>query len=188
MPIQPGVGYTFSASSQGENLTIEQPWAPIALYQVTDNDHPFKVDIYWDEDSAMFFATVTAGTINNIVPVIWGGGPIDDLLTVVPKPPMGLATVQVPPGDIYVYIKSGKNATTNEFPDSDRNNPGYPEVWFSTTQETDTDDYAYIMLAYASVTVSTKKVNSLSQFVTGSLWASRIKVGNLTAKYFYARI
>lgn len=188
MPIQPGVGYTFSASSQGENLTIEQPWAPIALYQVTDNDHPFKVDIYWDEESAMFFATVTAGTINNIVPVIWGGGPIDDLLTVVPKPPMGLATVQVPPGDIYFYVRSGMNPTTNAFPDPDRDNEGYPQVWITATPEADTDTYGYILLAQANVTVSTKTVNSLSQFVTGSLWTDRIKVGSLTARYYYSRI
>ena len=31
MAIQPGTGYTFTASSQGENLTIEKPWADINL-------------------------------------------------------------------------------------------------------------------------------------------------------------
>lgn len=31
MPIQPGTGYTFTTSSQGESLNIIEPWAPIAL-------------------------------------------------------------------------------------------------------------------------------------------------------------
>lgn len=187
MSINPGVGYTFDSQRKTSVLTIDpgilEDWTAGA-----PDEHPFKVYIYWNEPSAMFFAQVVPGTINNIVPVVWGGGPTDDLLTKVPRPEMGLATVQVPPGDIFVYIKSGKNSTTNEFPDSDRNNPGYPEVYFSASPMTDTDDFGYIMLAQASVTVATKKVNYVSQFVTGSLWASRIKVGNLTAKYYYARV
>jgi len=31
MAIQPGVGYTFTASSQGENINVIQPWSNIAL-------------------------------------------------------------------------------------------------------------------------------------------------------------
>ena len=33
MAIQPGTGYTFTASSQGENLNIEKPWEAIGLLQ-----------------------------------------------------------------------------------------------------------------------------------------------------------
>jgi hypothetical protein len=36
MSIQPGVGYTFTASSQGSNLSIQKPWAPWANYPVGD--------------------------------------------------------------------------------------------------------------------------------------------------------
>jgi hypothetical protein len=189
MAIQPGVGYTFSASSQGENLTIEQPWAPIALLQqAADPDHPFKLRVYWNEEALMFFATVTAGTVNNIVPVIWGGGPIDDLLNVVPKPEMGLATVQVPPGFFNAYIRSGKDPTFGNFPTSNRDESGYPQVYFSGTELEDTDEYGYIKIADATVDVTEKAVLSINQYVTGSLWASRIKVGELTAQYFYARV
>jgi len=190
MPIQPGVGYTFFASSQGHNLSVEQPWAPIALLQDTaDTDHPFKLRVYWMEESAMFFATVTAGTVNNIVPVIWGGGPIDDLLNVTPKPEMGLATVQVPPGFFNAYVRCGPDSTTPYiFPTSDRDQAGYPQVYFSTTEMTDTDEFTYIKIADAQVDVATKTVQSVVQYVTGSLWASRIKVGTLTAKYYYARV
>lgn len=183
---QPGAGYGFTSSGYGFSLNTLPPFPE---QEASAPDHPFKVSIYWSEESAMFFATVTAGTINNIVPVIWGGGPADDLLTAIPKPEMGLATVQVPPGEFYVYVRSGKSPTAfDEFPDSDRNNPGYPQVYFSASTLIDSDEFGYIMLAQAQVTVATKTVNYIAQFVTGSLWASRIKVGNLTAKYFYARV
>lgn len=45
----------------------------------------------------------------------------------------------------------------------------------------DTDTEGYVGLASINAGVVT-------QLVTGSLWASRIKVGSLTAKYFYSRI
>jgi hypothetical protein len=175
---------TFFANTDGVSYGLPQELVSIAQ----SYDHPFKVDITWSEDSAMFDATVTAGTINNIVPVVWGGSSISDLLTVVPKPLMGLATVQVPPGNIYFYIRSGMNPSTNAFPDSDRENAGYPQVWITGTAVEDSDDYGYILLAQANVTVSTKTVNWLSQFVTGSLWADRIKVGSMTARYYYSRV
>ena len=53
---------------------------------------------------------------------------------------------------------------------------------------TDTDEFTYIKIADAQVDVATKTVQSVIQYVTGSLWASRIKVGTLTAKYYYARV
>lgn len=184
--IQPGAGYGFTSSGYGYSLNTNPPFD--LSEDAAAPDHPFKVSITWNEDAAMFFATVTAGTINNIVPVIWGGGPTDDLLTKVPKPEMGLATVQVPPGQIYFYIRAGKDPTFNTFPTNDRDNAGYPQVWITADPVDDSDDYGYILLAQANVTVSTKKVNWLSQFVTGSLWADRIKVGSLTARYYYSRV
>lgn len=50
-----------------------------------------------------------------------------------------------------------------------------------TTVPSDTDTYGYIAIA-------TVNAGAVDQLVTGSLWASRIKVGTLTAKYYYARV
>jgi hypothetical protein len=36
--------------------------------------------------------------------------------------------------------------------------------------------------------VTTPTAFSVNQFVTGSLWSDRIKLGTNTAKYYYARI
>lgn len=49
------------------------------------------------------------------------------------------------------------------------------------TVPVDTDTYGYIPIAQITGDVVT-------QLVTGSLWADRIKLGNLTAKYYYSRV
>ena len=72
MPIQPGVGYTFTASSQGENITVEKPWAPWANYaNAEDLYHPFKiinVQIATSGGSQVVRFQVQSGTLNNLVP------------------------------------------------------------------------------------------------------------------------
>jgi len=176
---------TFFANTDGVSYGLPQQ----TVEAIAVSDHPFKLNVYWNEEANMFFATVTAGTVNNIVPVIWGGGPTDDLLNVVPKPEMGLATVQVPPGFFNAYVRCGPDPTNAYvFPTSNRDQAGYPQVYFSQDEMTDTDDFTYIKIADCQVDVATKTVQSVIQYVTGSLWASRIKVGTLTAKYYYARV
>jgi len=189
MAIQPGVGYTFSASSQGENLTIEQPWAPIALLQqAADPDHPFKVRAVFGENATDLRIYVTAGTINNIVPAIYGGNPTDPLLNAIPQPYSVIAGGAFSVYDIY--IRSGKSED-NQFPSPNREDSGYPQVWYEpdpTGPKADTDTYGYICLARVTVDNEELTVTEINQYVTGSLWVSRIKVGTLTAKYYYARI
>jgi hypothetical protein len=190
MAIQPGVGYTFSASSQGENLTIEQPWSPIALLQqAADPDHPFKVRAVFGENATDLRIYVTAGTINNIVPCIYGGNPTDPLLNAIPQPYSVIAGGTATVYDIY--IRAGRDTTFGNFPTSDRSQNGYPQVWYEgdpTGPTPDTDTYGYICLARVTVDNDELTVTSINQYVTGSLWASRIKVGELTAQYFYARV
>lgn len=55
-------------------------------------------------------------------------------------------------------------------------------IWeIGPTMPDDTDEFSYIRIAQ----VNAEEVN---QYITGSLWVSRIKVGSLTAEYFYARV
>jgi hypothetical protein len=45
----------------------------------------------------------------------------------------------------------------------------------------DTDDFGYVKVA-------TLVGGEIQQFITGSLWSDRIKLGTQTATYYYARI
>jgi hypothetical protein len=91
-----------------------------------------------------------------------------------------------------VYLRSGPDATTNVFPatapigTSDPDDP-YPRIYSTgTALDTDTDALAY--LAIAKVNALGSGVYSVDQYVTGSLWGDRIKLGTQTAQYYYARI
>jgi len=60
-------------------------------------------------------------------------------------------------------------------------NPSALVIAGGTTIPTDTDAEGYIGIASVNA-------GEVTQLVTGSLWANRIKVGTVTAQYFYARI
>jgi hypothetical protein len=88
-------------------------------------------------------------------------------------------------GLTYIYLKSGKG-TAGEFPDTDTTTVNYPRIESSGTVLADTDTFGYILLAHGSA--NAENVLTLYQNVTGSLWADRLKLGTLTAQYYYARV
>lgn len=102
--------------------------------------------------------SIVSGTVNNLVP-------------------NGVSTpITVSTGSKFVYIKLP--FVTPNFP---ANNTDFK--WdISTTMPADTDAFGYIKVA------NINPDGSVSQFVTGSLWADRIKLGTDTAKYYYSRI
>lgn len=187
---QPGAGYGFTSSGYGFSLNTIPPFQ--AEEVSTAQDHPFKVRAEFGGSATDLRVYVTAGTVNNIVPSVFGGGS-EPLLTDIPQP------YSVIPGGSFtayrIYIRMGLNSTTNVFPTSDRDSTArYPQVWYEPESEdpptdpSDTDIYAYIKIGRIVVNNSTTTVTAIQQFVTGSLWVSRIKVGSLTARYFYSRI
>jgi hypothetical protein len=191
MSIQPGVGYTFTSSGQGTNLNIERPWSEFD--PVASTDHPFKVRAVFGSNATDLRVYVTAGTVNNIVPTIYGGDENSPLLNAVPQP------YSVIPGGAFttydIYLKLGYDSTTNSFPSATRIPAAkYPQIDYRpeesppTGDPADTDDFAYIKLGRIVVNNATLSVTSTIQYVTGSLWTDRIKVGSLTAKYYYSRI
>jgi hypothetical protein len=102
--------------------------------------------------------SIISGTVNNLVP-----DNIDDPITVTT-------------GAYYVYLKlpyvSGVYPTA-----------GTDFSWnVSATMPTDTDAFAYVKVA------DINPDGSVSQYVTGSLWSDRIKMGTQTARYYHARI
>jgi hypothetical protein len=96
-------------------------------------------------------------------------------------------------GDYNVYLRLGVEdyATANPvFPVTDETNAYYPTLvqYLTTdTQPVDSDEWCYILMAVAR-NVGTPSTYTVDQMVSGSLWVDRIKVGGLTAQYFWARV
>jgi hypothetical protein len=195
MAIQPGVGYTFNASSLGDNLTVLHPWAPIPLYAtpVDEPCTPFKVKNVKEEtsgESTIVTFDICPGTVNNLMPQVYNTITeefeyLDDLTA-----GYKLVLEFDSTSSSIVYLRSGPDPTTNDFPATapagGADDP-YPRIYSTgTALDTDTDALAY--LAIAKVNALGDGVYSVDQYVTGSLWADRIKLAGMTARYYYARI
>ena len=102
--------------------------------------------------------SIISGTVNNLVP-------------------NGVSTpITVTTGAYFVYIKLP--FVTPNFP---ANNTDFK--WeIAATMPADTNAFGYVKVA------NINPDGSVAQFVTGSLWADRIKLGTDTAKYYYSRI
>jgi len=204
MSIQPGVGYTFNASSQGSNLTIEKPWAPWATYATTeDPGHPFKivnVSIRTVGSAKSIIYQVQSGIINNLVPKI------DDYITStevlldrvtsgVPNPPTAELTsafFDASTKTSYITLRAGAKTTSPyNYPDSVFSSNQYPVIIGGNTFPVPPDDNTWGYLVIGTITVDSitaPTTFTVTQNVTGSLWADRIKLGTTTARYYYARI
>jgi hypothetical protein len=102
--------------------------------------------------------SIISGTVNNLVP-------------------NGVATpITVTTGAYYAIVKLPFVA-----PDFPTNNTDF-KVEIVSTMPSDTDAFAYVKLA------DINPDGSVSQYVTGSLWSDRIKIGTATATYYHARI
>jgi hypothetical protein len=190
MKIQPGVGYTFDSSSSGFTLDTSDPFPSVAQ----PTTHPFKV-IAVGPVSSNFRYQVVSGTINSLVPelddVISSAEVLLDRTTSgVPNPPTGQLSINSSTKESWIYLRTGAATTTPyDFPDTNIANAAYPKVISSDVELTDTDTYGYVLLAKFDMdSASAPTTGALYQYVSGSLWGDRIKLGTNTAKYYYARI
>jgi hypothetical protein len=194
MKIQPGVGYTFDSSSKGFTLDTSE--------QFPDNSqpyrHPFQIINARINAGGKVIYQVQSGIINNIVPLL------DDYISsttvlldrvtagVADPPTAELTSVNYDATTLtsYIALRSGPDATTNDFPSSDVTSARYPIVIGGNDPAVaDTDTAGYIFLGTITVdNVTTPTTFTVSQNVTGSLWADRLKLGTTTAVYYYARI
>ena len=102
--------------------------------------------------------SIISGTVNNLVP-------------------NGVATpITVTTGAYYAIAKLPFSS-----PNFPANNTDF-KVEIVSTMPSDTDAFGYVKLA------DINPDGYVSQYVTGSLWADRIKMGAATATYYYARI
>jgi hypothetical protein len=194
--MQPGVGYTFTSSSQGHNLNIIEQWSPLTPV-IESLGHPFKIVNVSIVGSAVRYR-VESGNVNNIVPVI------DDVASGtkvkldrssggLPNPPTGELTstsFDATTKTSYIVMRAGPDATTSVFPSSDVTSNRYPLIVGSNAAvPTDTDTWGFVIIGSISVdSITAPTTLSVNQYVTGSLWGDRIKLGTLTARYYYARI
>jgi hypothetical protein len=163
MAIQPGPGYTFSASSLGENITITPPWS--------EWDPNVSVLPLWPKLKENK-VTIEPGTVNRFIPTI-GGIYID-----APTPPF--ITVS---GEGYICIRISYVANTFF--------PRTAEIVFyaGSVSPVDTATYGYYPLAKINaVTVSGVTTYSMIIFSYGNFVCNRLKAGAGTAVYYWATI
>lgn len=129
-----------------------------------DAPAPFFVYLRINNPSEYYFSVIP-GMVNNVEPTLDGQPLSDD-----PPPKMALALT----GKTYIYLKCA--GSTGSF-------PGGVTIESGTTMPTDTDTFGYVLLA--TFTASNKAV---IQYVSGSLWGDRLKVGSYTARYYYSRV
>lgn len=139
--------------------------------------HPFTVP---SGESFLFRANVCAGMANNLVPL--------------DEPGSGMllpATIDfLTTGDTYIYLRMGTDAYASSspvFPVTDVADAYYPTIVQSPTTLTDTDEYCYILMGVAR-NVGDPDTFTVDQTISGSVWAERLKIGDLTARYYWAGV
>jgi hypothetical protein len=200
MQINPGSGYTFTSSASGHNLSIEQPWSPWVVLPA-EYTHPFRlINVGIDVTAGVSTITfqVESGTINNLVPLLddYVSGTtvkLDRVTSGVANPPTAKLTssnYNATTKTSYITLRCGPDATSGNFPSSDVASARYPVVVGGNDPAVaDTDTAGYLFLGTITVdSITTPTTFTVSQNVTGSLWGDRLKLGSLTAKYYYARI
>ena len=187
MSIQPGVGYTFTASSQGTNFSIQTPWAPWAYIPVEDTC-PFTIV---DESVGTTYQfSCTPGMVNSVIPQIGNTPVATQRLDAIPTPTMPLTFDATGYG--YIYIKVGADYSTPPtiYPVTTQTDILYPRVICTSFQQPATDGASYFLLAvaYQDPAATPPKPITITQLTCGSQWSDRIKVGAATAKYFFAAV
>lgn len=183
--IQPGTGYNFSASSRGTTINVDPPFMTWQLDDVQNSEvivHPYKVI----NATASTFSVVP-GTFNNNPTLVDGTqGATPSWLTDTPAPTITW-NWDATTNKSYVYLVGGPNTTTHVYPSPDSTTAAYPGVGSWDHLVADTNDYSYLMIAEATLDPITSAV-VVTQYVTGSIWSDRIKIGDQTARYYHARI
>jgi hypothetical protein len=153
---------------------------------------PFKVKdtkyIFPTEGEPYAVYNICPGTINNLMPLVY-----DDVsetwvyMDTIPQVPIALAAGT----ETWVVLRVGPDPSTNDFPQQTPGSPPesdpYPRIYtLDAEPPADTDALAYVILA--KITKLPDDQFAVDQYVTGSLWGDRIKLGTQTAQYYYARI
>ena len=200
MKIQPGVGYNFDSSSHGFTLDTSDPFPSRDGATTT---HPFKlinVALRTSGGATTVTYQVQSGTLNNLVPLLddYASGTtvkLDRTTSGVANPPTAeivTAFYDATTKTSYITLRAGpKTAAPYTYPDDDDTSNQYPVIISGNTFPVtpDSDTWGYLVIGTITVdSITTPTTFTVSQNVSGSLWADRIKVNGRTASYYYARI
>jgi hypothetical protein len=143
---------------------------------------------------------VQSGTLNNLVPLLddYASGTtvkLDRTTAGVANPPTGelaSSNYDATTKTSYITLRAGpKTAAPYTYPDPDDTTNQYPVIIGGNIAPTTPDDNVWGFLVIGTITVdsiTTPTTFTVSQNVSGSLWADRIKLAGITARYYYARI
>jgi hypothetical protein len=200
MNFQPGAGYGFTSSGYGVSLDSSNPFP--------DGDsnefrHPFKiinVGLRTSGGATTVTYQVQSGTLNNLVPLIddYASGvdvKLDRVTSGVANPPTAelvSSNFDATTKTSYITLRAGpKTAAPYTYPDTDDTSNQYPVIIGGNTFPVTPDDNVWGFLVIGTITVdsiTTPTTFTVNQNVSGSLWADRIKLAGITARYYYARI
>jgi hypothetical protein len=200
MKIQPGVGYNFDSSSKGFTMDISDPFPG---RDGVVSGHPFKivnVALRTSGGATTVTYQVQSGTINNLVPLIDDyvsstEVKLDRVTAGVANPPTAelvSSNFDATTKTSYITLRAGpKTAAPYTYPDDDDTTNQYPVIIGGNVAPTTPDDNVWGFLVIGTITVdsiTTPTTFTVNQNVSGSLWADRIKLAGITARYYYARI
>jgi hypothetical protein len=191
MAIQPGVGYTFSASSLGESLNVQLPWSewnggdslcPLETYNIREDEGAIKFNVY-------------PGMVNN--QIVRSNDMV--LLTQSPPPDIPAFTggVTTTLQTNYVYIRCG-NAAGPPAVYPNTSGEGRSSVRVFDTEQVDSDTYSYILIAVLTAKKTlvpasdppayTYQLTIQRMIGCNSLWSVRLKCGEDTALYWWSAV
>jgi hypothetical protein len=200
MKIQPGVGYNFDSSSHGFTLDTSDPFPS---RDGVVSGHPFKivnVALRTSGGATTVTYQVQSGTLNNLVPLLddYASGTtvkLDRTTSGVANPPTAeivTAFYDATTKTSYITLRAGpKTASPYTYPDDDDTSNQYPVIISGNTFPVtpDSDTWGYLVIGTITVdSITAPTTFTVNQNVSGSLWADRIKLAGITARYYYARI
>jgi hypothetical protein len=200
MKIQPGVGYNFDSSSHGFTLDTSDPFPS---RDGVVSGHPLKivnVALRTSGGATTVTYQVQSGTLNNLVPLLddYASGTtvkLDRTTSGVANPPTAeivTAFYDATTKTSYITLRAGpKTAAPFTYPDDDDTTNQYPVIISGNTFPVtpDSDTWGYLVIGTITVdSITTPTTFTVNQNVSGSLWADRIKLAGITARYYYARI
>ena len=133
---------------------------------------------------------ICPGTVNNLMPQVFNTVTeaweyLDDLTPGYQLIPNFTA------GECWVALRVGADATTGEFPALTPNGTAddpYPRIITQGSDPAGSDSDLFGFVTLAKITEVGGGAYTVEQYVTGSLWGDRIKLGTQVAQYYYARI